>query len=77
MNSLPVSPPGDPLAIVGEWFDEAIRLAEAAFQQMVVRTIERRLGGSTETAEAKAWFGHEDLVIDYVNTFARVGVAER
>ena len=27
MNSLPVSPPGDPLAIVGEWFDEAIRQA--------------------------------------------------
>ena len=50
---------------------------EAAFQQMAVRTIERRLGGSSETAEAKAWFGHEDLVIDYVNTFARVGVAER
>jgi pyridoxamine 5'-phosphate oxidase len=27
VNHLPVSPPGDPLAIVGEWFDEAIRQA--------------------------------------------------
>jgi hypothetical protein len=50
---------------------------EAAFQQMAARTLERRLGGSPKTAEAREWFDHEDLVIDYVNTFARVGVAER
>lgn len=49
---------------------------EAAFQQMARRTLERRLGGPA-TPEAKAWFSHEQLVIDYVNTFRRLDPRDR
>jgi hypothetical protein len=46
--------------------------AEAAFAQMVPVTEERRIGprGNPRWIE---WFGHEQLVIDYVNTFTRIG----
>ena len=46
--------------------------AEEAFQQMVPVTQERRIGrrGSELWNE---WFMHDQLVIDYVNTFRRLG----
>jgi len=44
--------------------------AEQAFQQMVPRT-RARIG---DTPRWKEWLGHEDLVIEYVNTFTRIGV---
>ncbi len=47
---------------------------EAAFQKMAPNTIARRLGAGTP--EAKNWAGHDELVIDYVNTFARIGSKE-
>jgi hypothetical protein len=43
--------------------------AEQAFQQMAPCT-QARIGG---TPLWKEWVGHETLVIDYVNTFTRVG----
>lgn len=45
--------------------------AEAAFQRMTPETA-RRLGGYGSEA-FREWAGHEQLVIDYVNTFSRVG----
>jgi hypothetical protein len=47
--------------------------AEEAFQRMTPET-SRRLGGF-ESARFREWAGHPELVIDYVNTFARVGAA--
>ena len=46
--------------------------AEEAFRRMTPVTQERRIGeqGSELWNE---WFGHEQLVINYVNTFRRVG----
>jgi hypothetical protein len=44
---------------------------EAAFSKMAANTIARRLGAGTPAA--KSWAVHDELVIDYVNTFARVG----
>jgi hypothetical protein len=46
--------------------------AEEAFRTMVPVTEERRIGprGNPRWIE---WFGHEQLVIDYVNTFTRIG----
>ena len=49
---------------------------EAAFQTMAPRTIERRLGPAG-TPLHDAWFGHEQLVIDYINTFRRMGARDR
>ncbi len=46
--------------------------AEGAFQRMVPET-QKRIGKSGKLWDE--WFGHEQLVIDYVNTFARVGQA--
>jgi hypothetical protein len=45
--------------------------SEAAFQRMAPGTIERRLG-PPGTPEFKAWFGHEQLDINYINTFSLV-----
>ena len=47
--------------------------AEATFRSMVPET-QKRIGqrGSKLWNE---WFGHEQLVIDYVNSFTRVGEA--
>ncbi len=47
--------------------------AEEAFQRMTPTTRERQIGRNR--ALWKEWSGHEQLVIDYVNTFARQGVA--
>ena len=44
---------------------------EAAFQRMAPDTIKRRLG-PPGTPEFKAWFGHEQLEINYINTFSLV-----
>jgi hypothetical protein len=44
--------------------------AEEAFQRMTPTTRARQLG---DRARWKEWAGHEQLVIDYVNTFARIG----
>jgi hypothetical protein len=44
--------------------------AEEAFQRMTPTTRKRQLG---ERALWRQWTGHEQLVIDYVNTFTRVG----
>ena len=44
--------------------------AEEAFQRMTPTTRQRQLG---ERALWKQWTGHDQLVIDYVNTFTRVG----
>lgn len=46
--------------------------AEDAFRRMTPTTIERRLG-RTGSARFEDWKDHEELVIDYVNTFTRVG----
>jgi hypothetical protein len=46
--------------------------AEEAFQQMTPTTIRNRLG-SAKTEAFREWAGHPELVIDYVNTFTRVG----
>jgi hypothetical protein len=45
--------------------------AEEAFQRMTPTTRERQIGRNR--ALWKEWSGHEQLSIDYVNTFARVG----
>jgi hypothetical protein len=45
--------------------------AEEAFQRMTPATIERI--GKPGSERFRAWAGHPELVIDYVNTFARVG----
>jgi hypothetical protein len=47
--------------------------AEEAFQRMPRATRERQLGG--DRARWKEWSNHEELVIDYVNSFTRVGAA--
>ena len=47
--------------------------AEEAFQRMTPTTRERQIGRNR--ALWKEWSGHEQLAIDYVNTFARVGDA--
>jgi hypothetical protein len=49
--------------------------AEEAFQRMTPATRERQIGRNR--ALWKEWMGHEQLVIDYVNTFARVGERTR
>ena len=46
--------------------------AEETFQKMVPYTEERRIG-KRGTPLWNEWFGHEQLVIDYVNTFRRIG----
>jgi hypothetical protein len=49
--------------------------ADRAFQQMAPLTIERlRLSGK---AAVKAWMGHPELQIDYINAFTRVGDLRR
>ena len=45
--------------------------AEEAFRTMVPET--QRLIGPEDGELFREWFGHEQLVIDYVNTFRRVG----
>jgi len=45
--------------------------AEEAFQRMTPTTRERQIGKNR--ALWKQWAGHEQLAIDYVNTFARIG----
>lgn len=45
--------------------------AEEAFRIMVPET--QRLIGPQDGELFREWFGHEQLVIDYVNTFRRVG----
>lgn len=45
--------------------------AEEAFQRMTPATL-ARIGGRG-TAAFREWAGHPELVIDYVNTFRRVG----
>jgi hypothetical protein len=45
--------------------------AEEAFQRMTPTTRERQIGRNR--ALWKQWAGHEQLVIDYVNTFTRIG----
>jgi hypothetical protein len=47
--------------------------AEPAFQRMTPTTKERQIGRFGSPLW-KQWAGHEQLVIDYVNTFARIGV---
>ena len=46
--------------------------AEPAFQRMTPTTKERQIGRYGSPLW-KQWAGHDQLVIDYVNTFARVG----
>ena len=46
--------------------------AESAFQRMTPTTRDRQIGRYGSPLW-KQWAGHEQLVIDYVNTFARVG----
>lgn len=55
------------------FYEMDTREAEEAFQQMVPCTI-RRIGKPGSEA-FRAWAGHPELMIDYVNTFARVGAA--
>ena len=50
--------------------------AEAAFQRMTPTTKDRQIGRRGSPLWNQ-WAGHEQLVIDYVNTFARVGAAAR
>lgn len=45
--------------------------AEEAFQRMTPTTRERQIGRNR--ALWREWSGHDQLVIDYVNTFARAG----
>jgi hypothetical protein len=45
--------------------------AEEAFQRMPRTTRDRQLGH--DRARWKKWSGHEQLVIDYVNSFTRIG----
>ena len=46
--------------------------AEDAFRKMTPTTEERQIG-KRGTPLWNQWFGHEQLVINYVNTFSRVG----
>ena len=46
--------------------------AEDAFQRMTPTTQERQIG-TQDGKLFKQWLGHEQLVIDYVNTFSRRG----
>ena len=48
---------------------------EPAFRRMAPSTMDRV--GAYGTHAKEEWWGHEALVIDYVNTFRRVGVKER
>ena len=48
---------------------------EPAFRRMAPSTMERV--GAYGTHAQEEWWNHEALVIDYVNTFRRVGVKER
>jgi hypothetical protein len=48
---------------------------EAAFRSMTATTVARV--GAYGTHPVREWRGHEALVIDYVNTFRRLGVLER
>ncbi len=48
---------------------------EAAFRQMSPTTVARI--GAYGTRSRNEWQGHEALVIDYVNTFRRLGVEQR
>jgi hypothetical protein len=48
---------------------------EPAFREMTPGTLARV--GAYGTYSEKEWMGHEALVIDYVNTFRRLGVVER
>jgi len=48
---------------------------EPAFQAMTPGTLERVSAYGSHPA--RDWMGHEALVIDYVNTFRRLGVARR
>jgi hypothetical protein len=48
---------------------------EAAFRQMAPTTVAR--AGAYGTRSRKQWAGHEALVIDYVNTFRRLGERSR
>jgi hypothetical protein len=45
--------------------------AEEAFQRMTPTTRERQIGRNRPLW--KEWSGHDQLVIDYVNTFTRIG----
>jgi hypothetical protein len=47
--------------------------AEEAFQQMAPLTLKRMKAQGNPRADE--WLGHPELVIDYVNTFTRVGEA--
>jgi hypothetical protein len=46
--------------------------AEEAFRRMTLTTQDRQIGPQGSPLW-KLWFGHEQLVIDYVNTFSRLG----
>jgi hypothetical protein len=48
---------------------------EAAFREMTPGTLARV--GNYGTNPARQWMGHEALVINYVNTFRRLGLLER
>jgi hypothetical protein len=48
---------------------------EAAFREMTPVTVARV--GAYGTHSVREWRGHEALVIDYVNTFRRLGVRDR
>jgi hypothetical protein len=49
--------------------------AEEAFQRMTPTTRERQIGRNRPLW--KEWSGHDQLVIDYVNTFTRIGEQAR
>jgi hypothetical protein len=46
--------------------------AEEAFRRMTLTTQDRQIGPQGSPLW-KQWFGHEQLVINYVNTFSRIG----
>jgi hypothetical protein len=48
---------------------------EAAFREMAPTTVAR--AGAYGTYSVREWSGHEALVIDYVNTFRRLGARSR
>ena len=48
---------------------------EPAFQEMTPTTVARV--GAYGTHPVREWRGHEALVIDYVNTFRRLGTKAR
>jgi hypothetical protein len=49
--------------------------AEQAFRRMVPTT-ERRRVGEKGSALWKEWFIHDDAVLNYVNTFRRIGARD-